>query len=704
LDSHRLKCWAVPGIPAALSLCLSVFTVGRHPFWQDSGLYLTALKELGVLYPPGFTLYEVLCFSWTRLLGFLDFTLAVHLFSSLCAAAASAVTALATRDFLRSRGRIFGGVAEDGGASAHACGALAGVLMAGGFTLWSTAIYAKVYAFYYLMLALLLWRLIRADDSGRPRDFTFAAAMIGLSWQAHPSATLMGPALLMFVGMHLKTLGGKGLAGRTAVAAACALGPSIVLLPILVSRDPWLAFGRPQGAGEFLKYVAGIRFLGEHDAFGLDGTRAASFFRYTWEDLLGVGTALTAVGLAFIARRSVRALAWILAWVLPYSIITILFKTEVQHDCWFVGARLPLFLAAGAGASRLAAAAGARATVVLAAAGAIATAWAAAANGPDVSQRNYLLAEHYGRIVLDRVDRDAILILSGDDANGLAGYLQRVRGERPDVILVTSSFLGSGERTGDYWYERSLFARHPTLAQPDYTPYWREFPGIERKQKATAAFINANAGSRPIFCSFGLLPELLRPDLLMIPAGVHWKVVPRAAVPPVDVGYWKFPIEPEQIRPLYRRVRGQSMGTTASGLSIKPERYERRLAALILMARFRLALAQLEAGQFAQAARLCQSVIDYDDEEFESNPEIIHLLGISYYASGQFDRAELPLRKSAELSARKENRATALYYLGEIAAKKGAVEEARRYHEQAFSIPGLDPAVLQKMKEWRKPR
>jgi len=695
----------VPGIPFALSLCLSLSTVGKHPFWQDSGLYLTAIHELGVLYPPGFALYEVLCFLWTKLWFFLDFTLAVHLFSSLCAAAAAGAVAVATRDFLRSRGKIFGGGGEDPGPAADGCAMLAGVLLAGGFTFWSTAIYAKVYSFYYLMLALLLWRLIRADDRGRPRDFTIASALIGLSWQAHPSASLMAPALVFFVAAHFKSLGWKGLGGRTVVAAACAIGPAILLLPILMARDPWISFGRPHGVAEFLRYVAGIRFLGEHGAFGVDGTRVASFFRYTWEDLLGIGLALTALGLAWIARRNVRTAIWMASWVLPYAFITILFKTEVQHDCWFVGARLPLALAAGAGALRVAAAAGRRAPALLATLGAAATAWAAAVNVSDVSQRNYLLAEHYGRIVIGTVDPDAIVILTGDDGNGLGSYLHRVRGERPDVILVTSSFLGSGEHTGDYWYEDSLFARHPSLQRPDYAGIWARYPGFERKQKATAAFINANAGGlRPIFCAFAVNPELLRPDLLMVPAGVHWKVVPRNAIPPVDVRHWRFPIEPEEIRPLYRRAHGQALASSADGVAVKPERYERRLSVLILNARYRLALAQLEAGQFAGAARLCQSIIDYGDEEFENNPEIIHLLGISTYAAGQTDRAEVVLRRSAEVSVRKENRATALFYLGEIAAKRGAAEEAQRYFDRAFAIPGLDPAVVRKMEEWRKRR
>lgn len=705
MDAEKVRRWAVPAIPFTLSLCLSGFTVGPHPYWQDSGLYLTAVKELGILYPPGFVLYEVLCFLWTRVLFCVDFTLAVHLFSSICAALAAGVISMATRDFLRSRGKIFGGLSEDSRLNVQGCAILAGVMMAGGYTFWSTAVYAKGYSFYYLMLSLLLWSLIRADERARPRDFTLVAALCGLSWQAHPSACLIGFALMLFVGFHFKSLGGKGVAGRVAVAAACALGPALLLLPLLVARDPWLTFGRPNTPLEFIRYAAGIRYLGEAGAFGVDKTRLMSFLRFTWEDLLGIGIVLTVIGVFEMWRRNSRAALWMACWVLPYAGITILFKTEGQHDCWFVAARMPLVLAVGAGALRLITIVGPLGRLSLGGAALAATVWSGVANGHDLAQRNYLLAEYYGRIVLETVDRDAIVVLSGDDANGLGSYEQRVRGERPDLILVTGSFLGSGEQTGNYWYEANLLGRHPDLIRPDYLDYAQNFPGVDKKQRATAAFINVNAaGSRAIFCEFSLPPELLRPEIVMIPAGVHWKVVSRRAIPAVDVSYWKFPIEPEAIRPLYRRARGQSVSRESKGIVVKTEPYERRLAALILTARFRLALAQVEAGQFALAARLCQSIIDYDDEEFENNPEIVHLLGISYYASGQYGRAEPVLKRSAEISIRKENRATSLFYRGDIAARGNRPEEARRYFEEAESLPGLDPAYLRKMAEWRKSR
>jgi len=692
-----MKRWAVPGIPFALSLCLSLATVGAHPFWQDSGVYLTAVKELGVLYPPGFVLYEVLCKAWTLLLFFVDFTLAVHLFSSICAAGAAAALALAVRDFLRSRGPVFNVLGEDPGLLADECGILCGLLLAGSFTFWSTAIYAKAYAFYYLILCLLLWRLIRADDSGRPRDFSVAAAFIGLAWQAHPSSALTGGALVLFVSAHRRTLGWKGIAGRVLVAAACALGPSLLLLPVLFARDPWLMFNHPSTAGEFLRFITGGRYVAQHGGFGVDSTRVAGFLRFTWEDLLGVGSLLLLTGFVGLATKNRKLLVGILAWVVPYAAVAVLAKFEQQLDCWLVGARIPLFLAVGLGACRLARGR-ANAAWLLRSAAAVSTLWAVAVNYGDVVQRHYLVAEQYGRTVLDSADPNAILLLSGDESNGLVSYLQRVRGLRPDVIIVTSSFLNSEASTGSPWYDDALIRRNPDLRMPDYAGLRARFPEADAKKLATAAFINANVeGRRPVLSEVTVPPPMLSPGVSVVPAGVFMKIVPPGVPATIDARYWEFPIEPEKVRPLYRRARGQEVFREMDGIRVLPIPYERRLAGLILRARFQLALARFDSKNFQAAALLCQSIVDFGDAEFSNEPEIVHLLGIAWYGAGQVDRAMPALLRSSEISPRPEARATALYYLGEIARRKGDSDAARRFRERALSVPGLDPRYRREM-------
>ena len=95
-----IRRWLGPGLPFVVSAILSLSTVGSHIYWQDSGFYLSAVQEMGVLYPHGVVLYQVLCKAWTLLLFFVDFALAVHLFSSFCAALAAGTIALAAREWL----------------------------------------------------------------------------------------------------------------------------------------------------------------------------------------------------------------------------------------------------------------------------------------------------------------------------------------------------------------------------------------------------------------------------------------------------------------------------------------------------------------------------------------------------------------------------------------------------------------------------
>lgn len=677
-----MKRWIVPGVPFLVSLSLSLATVGSHPYWQDSALYLMAVKELGVLYPPGFGLYLVLCKAWTLILFFVDFTLAVHLFSSLCAALAAGTIAVAVRDLLRSRGATFRVFEQDPGEIADLAAVLAGVILACGFTFWSTAIYAKGYALYYFVLSLLLWRMIRADESGRGRDFTLVALLIGLAWQCHPSAALAGAALAAFVAVHAKVLGARGVAVRVLVAAAAAVGPSLLLLPLLMARDPWLRMGHARGLGELLQYVSGRQFVHMSGVFGFDLRRAASFGLYLWEEMLAVGLILLAIGLVTVASANRRLLIGMLLWLVPYAVVTILFKIEGQHDCWFVASWLPLSLAVGVGACRLGLHVAPQGKPVLAALGAISVVWAAVANYPDVSQRRYELAELFGKTILGPVDPDAILVLSGDDPNALSGYLQRVRGERTDVVLVTTSFLRSD------WYHEALLRRHSFLRRPNPD----EFPQADPRDGSVGAFLKANVGSgRPMFTDRPLPPELLPAHLMLVPAGVLWKLVPAAGTIPIDAKYWKFPIEPEQVATRLRRERGQSVVYAPEGVIVKPQAYERRLVQLLLQARLILAMARYERREGEAAARLLESIVAID-ADFRQNPNVAHVLGAWYYAQGQADRAEPLLRRSAEAGLRPEWRATDFTYLGLLARKKGQEPEAQQLFRQALAVPGLSDA------------
>jgi tetratricopeptide (TPR) repeat protein len=664
-----MRRFGVPLVPLALSLLLSGASVGSTVAWQDSGFYLVAVKELGVLYPPGFVLYLVLCKTWTLLFGFLDFTLAVHLFSSACAALAAAAVALAARDLLRSEGPLFklGLGANDLAAMAAGC------LAAAGYTFWSAAILAKGYALLYLILALLIWRMIRADATGAPRDFTIVAVLIGLAWAAHPSAASLGPALAAFVVACRGRLGGKSIAARSGLAAAVAIGPSL-LLPLLAARNPLLQFGSQDSFREWFLYFIGARFTLLRGVFGVDSFRVVNALRFLWEDFLGVGLALALLGLARVARSNRRLFLGILTWVVPAAALATLFRIEGQQDLWLVSAWLPLHLAVAVGLAALPAPAARWALPVLGVAG---LTWAIGANYRDVSMRGYTLAETFGRVHLEGLERDAILIVYSDDALATTMYLQIVKGLRPDVTILCSTHIEFPHTA------RRLAASAPGIKLPS--------------PMTLRGFAEANAASRPVYVEVAM-PD--SPDSLT-PAGP----LLRYKDPDPTPKSWDPPFTPEDLRTRFRRERGLRMTMFPDHFVLTPERYEQRWINLIVRSRAAEARAWFKKGGDDALRKSAQRYEEVRAAEPDrQDQEVLHGLGVDYYLLKEFERAEPLLRQVLEMNPTPRQAVRCCTFLSLICRAQGRAAEAARLQERAMTIVGSDPALRREFEQFPRPR
>jgi tetratricopeptide (TPR) repeat protein len=299
----------------------------------------------------------------------------------------------------------------------------------------------------------------------------------------------------------------------------------------------------------------------------------------------------------------------------------------------------------------------------------------------------------YGRTLIQNVDPGALLLLQGDDAVGITGYLQLVRGVRPDVLIVTANFLGNEG------FDERLLRRHPQLRAPQYGPLRARAADYRPVAVAIAAFLNANADAgRPLFCEQFVPAELIRPDYMLIPAGAVWKLEPQGTA--MDVRYWKFPVEPEQIAGVRRRARGQRGKLTPTTCEVEPERYEERLIHLVVMARYHLSMGLTEKGEFLAAGRLCESILALDPK-YRDTPEIVHHYGISMFAAGEVAKAEPALRRSVEINPQPRNRATAACYLAVIARKRGDAAGAERWFRQSLDTPGLDEVTRREIEARR---
>ncbi|HEX7901627.1 MAG TPA: DUF2723 domain-containing protein [Planctomycetota bacterium] len=671
-------------IPCATTFILCLSTLGDRVFWQDSGFFLAAVKELGVLYPPGFVLYELSCWAWTKLFFFVDFTRAVHLYSAACASAAAGVLAWAALDLLRARSRAFA-VLTDAGPHAEACAAVAGCLAGAGYTFWASGIMAKGYALYYLILALLLWRMIVAAERKRTGDFTAVAVLIGLAWASHPSATLGGLALLGFAVYGARILGWKGMAWRTGLAAFAAALPTL-LTPLLARRPLESSMGHPTGGAALLEYFVGGRYTSPEGTFGLDASRMSTLGSYAWEEFLGVGAFLAIAGLARLAKANRPLLGAIAAWSIPYLAGAVLFRIEGQQDFWYVAAWLPLYPLLALGLQALAARAGARGAWAVGATGLLGLGWAVAANYPDLNQRSYEWAEAYGRFHLKSVDPEGAIVGAADDLTAVCRYLKVVRGERPDVAVLSIESLTQP------WYEERIGRLYPGLRVPSIPEALRRAP--DRPMDAiAAAFLTANAGGRrPLYLTQPLAQEFWPDGWELEPAGPLWKLVPGGTSRP-DPRHMEFPIPAERVAALFRRPRGIMLRRAPGKLDVAFEPYERRVLTALLLARQFLADWHLRKGSLEPAARLYESILR-TDPLWRRQHVVLLRLGQCALALGRDAQAEETLRAVVDLSIFPVLRGGALLGLGDLARKKGQAGDARRLYEEAARLDGLPPDLL----------
>jgi hypothetical protein len=645
------------GLPVLVSLALSAATVGRYPYWQDSGIYLAAVKEFSVLYPHGFMLYLTLCKAWTLLLGFVDFTLAVHLFSSVCAALAAGFLALAAER-----------VSADRLASA-----IVGALAAAGYTWWFSGIYAKGYALYFLAVSILLWRMACRDPHS-------VLPLLGLAWAAHPSAALLGPGVLAYLWIQRASIRLPKLALAGLASLACAFGPSL-FLPLLAAKESPLSMGNPRTLGDVARYVTGARFTSLPGVWGFTPSRYLRVLRFGLEEFLLVGGALVVVGL----RERRRDALFLLVWGLPMLIVLPLFKIEGQDDLWLVAVWMPLWIAAAVGLSTLRA----RAPWIPKAALGAGLVCALAMNGRDLYLRGEALPETFGKVFLQNLDPNAILMVSTDDAGSACRYLQSVRGYRTDVRVVMLPYVHPGPTWR--WYLDALARRWPEVPKPDFDSVAPFASVYTSTALAQASLIRGHApGGPPLYFDTEPAKAMLGSGKLL-PAGFLWKWTEDAAEG-VNPKAWQFPATLEEVAARSGRKRGQRLYQAPGNLLVEPESYERRLVRVLAQARLNIAnLLQRGGGPdaFSGSAKVYESILKAAPES-ESNPELLYPLALDYFMLDRYPEANDFFERLLRQDPDPSQKAGALFYLGELRRMQRRNEDARTYYRQALEAAPSD--------------
>ncbi len=461
--------WLLPASLGLAVICLYLRTLLPSVGEADTLEFQVVAAKLGVAHPTGYPLYVLLGKLFT-LLPLRNVAWRVNL--------ASAVFGTAAVVMVYDIVRRLSGEALPTTRAEHSDGLtafLAALAFAFSTTFWSQALVAEVYTLHNLLVAAILWLLLRqvassaslarclaraegaADVRGtsprraRIRRWHAISFLLGLSLTNHLTTALLLPAAaLAWLMDWLRDRARWEARDWLAAAGLFLLGLSLYLFIPL--RWPALNDGRWMTLGEFLRYVTGGQFYG---ALRLDGWRDPTRWRIVGRLLhqpFGwVGLALAAIGVACQALSSAarrRALAVTGVTFVAFFVYGLDYYVA-DIAVFLLPAHLILAVWMGIGAVFLIELLTARiplapqawraALVALFALVPLSAVWT---NLPAVDRSQDQGGHAWGRYALDQPLEPGSAILADTKKFAPLYYLQQVEGVRPDLDMV---LLGSEE-------------------------------------------------------------------------------------------------------------------------------------------------------------------------------------------------------------------------------------------------------------------
>jgi Protein O-mannosyl-transferase TMEM260-like len=393
------------GVLGALYTSTLLPGVGYHP---DTARFQYVGKVLGTPHPTGYPTYVLLNHLFVTLLPLGSLAFRANLLSAVFAAAAAAVLVRLLQHL---------GVRSE---AALAAALLLGVTA----PVWSQSVVAEVYTLNLLFVVAVLFFAVRWDAGGSRRDFLAGAAVLALSFGNHMTMVTLLPALLAFVLLRdRRILGRPAVLGWLALfAAAGALQYGYVVWRSLDPTTPYLE-SRATDFSSLVAVVTGARMHRSMFAFSLPQLltdRLPMFGSLLWH-AFGPLLAVAAYGAWWLGRRPLAALLALAflgeaTFALGYDIADIF--------PYFIPCLLVVAVVLGLGFEGLAARVGRRWRLVVAAALLALPVATATARFADLDRSHDTGIARRFELVLDTVERDALLLpAQGHQSRFLQYYL-----------------------------------------------------------------------------------------------------------------------------------------------------------------------------------------------------------------------------------------------------------------------------------------
>ncbi len=500
----------------------------------DAGELTTVAWTLGIAHPTGYPLFTLLGWALSHLPVGAEPVVRMNLMAAACCAAA---LVLYLQIFLLVIRRSVGSTVRESDPPAIAAAAGGTLMLAFSETYWSQAVAVEVYSLHLLLVAVVVWSFLRADEgsaggsAGGNRWWYLFAYVLGLSFANHMTTILLAPAFLVYYFMRQ---GWHAVSWRRigSMVPFFLAGLSVyVYLPVRAARGPIMNWGEPTTLERFFWHFSGKQFRVWIFSSGDAAARQFSYFLTSLpSEHAYVGLALAAIGCIALWRRS--AALGICTVLLFVSCVAYSINYDIHDiDSYFLLAYIVVALWASVGifqVGRWVLGAGwNRRLVVLLMVGVGLVPLVFHARVSDESGNH--LVDDYTRNMFASLQPSAIVLSYQWDFWVSASYYEQlVRGERTDVAVIDKELLRRS------WYFKQLERRYPWLieqSRAEVDAFLEELDKFEHDRPYNPAviqgryvamirsFILRNLDRRPVYVTPEIEAEFTR-GLQRIPEGL----------------------------------------------------------------------------------------------------------------------------------------------------------------------------------------
>jgi len=542
-----------------------LLSMSATTFWQDAGIYLAGIKDLGIIYSPGFPLYVFFGWVWVGLLTLwfgdaLTFAQKIHAFSGLWGAGAAIFVGLTVYDMgnliqLSSDNKD---KLKSGGSIIFFASVVAGLASGFSYSLWSQSINAEVYSLAGFFTAVIFWLIVKivllVIDGGRKKQvfrwLVLLSVVWGLSFANHPSTIVFFPVLFWLVfrlgffpwQRKKEYLVGKkkrlGFGWRSwivflAFFLISGLLPYIYL-PIRSAVEPDYWWSKIDSVESFVNHVTGkVYFTRERAVKLVNMDKLSRYPVLFFQEFFVVGTLFGFYGWWKLLREKypVKLLGGFgLVFSTVLYLMVSVYERGTEYNLWFIPFYIVFSVFIGIGLlnffnkRRLN-------VYMMGFIGLLIVAPQLVVNWQFLNRRSYALPKEFGENLLGKLPGDSILFTIGDQSSAIPRYLQIVEGFRPDIVLIWGdNFLFD-------WQREHLVKRYPNIVMPEVNDEII-FDDFTEQDRVVREFIYENLKERDIFL---ITENVIRiPDeLFLVPAGTVWKVSENENEV-LDFAYWNY--------------------------------------------------------------------------------------------------------------------------------------------------------------------